>query len=148
MQFKTSTFAALSFCVFTSLASADGLADKNAQAAEQTRADAKVKAVNDNCGSSIKFTFDWSTWKVASDEHGHHASESCGLALQGIKGMCNGDEPTKAAITKQLKTITCLGNATEAKVDFKDGVLTLHTDLVNAGDLTTLAKKTLKDSLK
>jgi hypothetical protein len=146
---KTSLAAAFALCAAAPAATADSLQDRKDHAAEQTRADNNLKAVNDACGSRIKWTFDWSTWKVASDENGHHAAESCGVALSAIKGPCNGDKTTQAAVAKQIKTIRCLGDAADAKVELKDGTLTVHTDLGGTkGDVLELTKQALKDSLK
>jgi hypothetical protein len=148
-MFKHALVATIILCAFTSFASAGGLKDKKDHASEQTKADANTKAVNDNCGSKIKFEFEWATWKDAADESGHHASDGCGMGLSGMKGMCNGDDATKEAMTKQVKTVKCYGDAGKsASVTYKDGVVSIHTDLVNAGDITELTKKALKDGLK
>ena len=72
----------------------------------------------------------------------------CNDGIDPIKTMCR-DALAQEAVAKQLKTIVCLGNATERSASYKDGTLTIHTGLgVDKGDIRGSTRKALGDGLK
>ncbi len=128
MLARTTIAAVIATCSLVSLAVAESLEVKQQRAKEEASAKEHVDEVNKFCGSSFKFKFDWSTWKQANDEEGHHAYSNCGQGLDGIRDVCT-EEMGKEAVAKQLKSVVCIGNSKENEATYKSGTLTIRTSL-------------------
>ena len=138
----------LALGVSGSFAAAESLQEKQDHAKEEKSLVAPVKEMNTVCKSKVEVKIDWSTWKEAHDNAGHYAHSACNDGIDPIKTMCR-DALAQEAVAKQLKTIVCLGNATERTASYKDGTLTIHTGLaVDKGDIRGATRKALGDGLK
>src|SRR2546426_2671451 len=124
------SIAAVAFLsMLPGLALAQSLKERKAMAdAESSLATDGVKPLNDACGTAIKVTIDWPSFKGNFKDSNDEpvARNYCESVLSSIASMC-GDNDAKTAIAKDVKTVKCSFDKSvekhKLKVDLKGGAL-------------------------
>jgi hypothetical protein len=90
-----------------------------------------VNQTNQECGTAITVTFDWTGIQEA-DLSTYSASGWCDAALEGIRRVC-GDAPGKDAVKDQIKSVTC-GFGPDRAISLKDGTVGYNINFRSAND--------------
>ncbi|MBN8467671.1 hypothetical protein JYJ95_14215 [Corallococcus exiguus] len=127
----------LCLCLFASLAIADEsskparltVAQKNGWAAYDTELKKKEDAVNKACGSSLKSSYDRSTYP-AFDPLKDRTQSACQMAVGTLVEVC-GTADGKAAVKEAVTKTVCKLSTEGTKVSLDGSVMTIYIDPEN-----------------
>ncbi len=124
--------AAISFCILTQSAFAQSLAEKELYAKEESAMVSRVENTNKQCQTSVKFKFDWASFKKA-DLEDRGATTFCEGVFSAINDVCTGSDAGLKAVQSKIKSVTCK-QAAPRTIALKNGELIYGIDYNAAND--------------
>jgi hypothetical protein len=117
----------------SALAHADNIEEKRQKDAAEKLVAIEIKSMNTACKTSVPETgvIDWGSWKTIADEKNNSAGSRCKYVAYGIENLCRGDKIAQETVAKDLKKISCMGDATDdIKFELKGDTLVVHSHLL------------------
>lgn len=117
----------------SALAHADTIEEKRQKEAADKQVEYELKAMNKTCKTQMPETgmIDWGSWKTLVDDKNNSAGTRCKYVPYGIANLCRSDKIAQETVAKDVKKITCMGDATDdIKFELKGDTLVVHTHLL------------------
>src|SRR5262249_29412253 len=98
--------AVVMLAIFSSLALAQSLRDKEYFADQEKYLADEVKSTNERCGISLAAKFDWSKPPTPEERKVNSAYGYCGAVLEALRRTCDA-AAGKEAVKQKVKSFTC-----------------------------------------
>ena len=114
--------SAIAIAVFSTVANAQSLKDKEYFASQEKYLAEKVPYVTQKCETNIAVKLDWSTPPTADERRTYSAYGYCEAVLDAVRRVCEGSAAGKDAVKQKIKSVTC-GFGPQRSIALKDGAI-------------------------
>jgi hypothetical protein len=125
--------AVVTFSIFSSLAFAQSLKDKEYFADQEKYLAGEVTSTNERCGNSLTAKFDWLKPPAPEDRKTYSAYGYCGAVLEAMRRVCD-TQAGKDAVKQKIKGLTC-SFGPQRTVVLKDGTIDYEINFNSSGDV-------------
>jgi hypothetical protein len=125
--------AVIAVAIFSSVALAQSLRDKEYFADQEKYLLGEVTSTNERCGNSLTAKFDWSKPPTPEDRKTYSATGYCGVALEAVRRVCD-SQAGKEAVKQKIKSLTCRFG-TQRTVVLKDGTIEYEVNFNSSNDV-------------
>ena len=124
--------AVVTLSIFSSVALAQSLKDKEYFAEQEKYLAAEVSSTNERCGNSLTAKFNWLKPPTPEDRKTYSAYGYCGAALEAMRRVCD-SEAGKEAVKQKIKGLTC-SFGPQRTVVLKDGGVDYEINFTSSND--------------
>jgi hypothetical protein len=124
--------AVVALSIFSSVAFAQSLKDKEYFADQEKYLAGEVTSTNERCGNSLTAKFDWLKPPAPEDRKTYSAYGYCGAALEAMRRVCD-SQAGKEAVKQKIKGLTC-SFGPQRTVVLKDGTIDYEVNFNSSND--------------
>jgi hypothetical protein len=124
--------AVIAVAIFSSVALAQSLRDKEYFADQEKYLLGEVTSTNERCGNSLTAKFDWSKPPTPDERKTYSAYGYCGAVLEGMRRVCD-SQAGKDAVKQKVKSLTC-GFGPQRTIALKDGAIDYRINFNSSND--------------
>ena len=113
--------AVVTLAIFSSVALAQSLKDKEYMADQEKYLAGELAFTNERCGNSLVAKFDWSKPPTPEQRTTYSAYGYCSAVLEALRRTCD-SAAGKDAVKQKVKSLTC-GFGPQRAITLKDGAI-------------------------